>query len=79
MFYLDFKNLCVDELKGQLIEAKWNRDKLFKLSWSIGSIAGMLSESDERGFVISAIKELLNLCEKKSGKDNKACIASNIM
>jgi len=71
--------MCIGELKAQVQEARWNRDRLFKMSWSIGCLTDLLSETDERGFVISAIRELLTLCEKKSGKDNKACVASNIM
>ena len=34
---------------------------------------------DENKFVVSVIKELLNLCEKTSGKSNKALVAANIM
>lgn len=79
MFYTEFKLLCINELKQQLNENSWNRDRLFKMSWSIGCLTEVLNDQDERGFVISAIRELLTLCEKKSGKDNKACVASNIM
>lgn len=75
----EFKILCISELKQQLVEQQWNRDRLFKMSWSIGCLTEVLNDQDERGFVISAIRELLTLCEKKSGKDNKACVASNIM
>jgi len=38
-----------------------------------------LGESSERGFLIQVIKELLNLCELRRGKDNKAIVAANIM
>jgi len=79
MYYSEFKILCINELKQQLNEQHWNRDRLFKMSWSIGCLTEVLNDQDERGFVISAIRELLTLCEKKSGKDNKACVASNIM
>jgi exportin-1 len=34
---------------------------------------------DENKFVVSVIKELLNLCEKTSGKSNKALVAADIM
>jgi len=71
--------MCITELKSQLNEVNWNRDRLFKMSWSIGCLTEVLNDQDERGFVISAIRELLTLCERKSGKDNKACVASNIM
>jgi len=79
MYYSEFKMLCINELKAQLNENNWNRDRLFKMSWSIGCLTEVLNDQDERGFVISAIRELLTLCERKSGKDNKACVASNIM
>ena len=38
-----------------------------------------MSPEDENKFVVSIVKELLNLCEKTSGKNNKAHIASDIM
>jgi exportin-1 len=38
----------------------------------------MLPE-DENRFVVSVIKELLNLCEKTTGKNNKALVAADIM
>ena len=38
-----------------------------------------MSEDDENRFVVAVIKELLNLCEQKKGKDNKAIVAANIM
>ena len=34
---------------------------------------------DEKTFIISTIRTLLCLCENKSGKQNKAVVASNIM
>lgn len=33
----------------------------------------------EKGFLVTVIKDLLGLCESKSGKNNKAVVASNIM
>lgn len=38
-----------------------------------------MSVEEENKFVVSVIKELLNLCEKTSGKSNKALVAANIM
>lgn len=54
-------------------------DRLNKLCWALGSISGCLKPEDENKFVISVIKELLNLCEDTSGKGNKAQIATDIM
>jgi len=34
---------------------------------------------DENQFVVTVVKELLNLCEKKNGKSNKALVAADIM
>lgn len=50
-----------------------------QLCWAIGSISGAMHEEDEKRFLVTAIKDLLGLCEQKKGKDNKAIIASNIM
>ena len=38
-----------------------------------------MKEDDENKFVVTVIKELLNLCEETLGKDNKALIATDIM
>jgi exportin-1 len=34
---------------------------------------------EENKFVVTVIKELLNLCEKTQGKNNKALVAADIM
>lgn len=57
----------------------FNFDRLNKLCWALGSISGTMSVDEENTFVVSVVKELLNLCEKKQGKTNKALVASNIM
>jgi exportin-1 len=54
-------------------------ERLNKLCWAMGSISACMSEAQEIKFVVSVIKELLNLCEKSKGKGNKALIASDIM
>ncbi len=54
-------------------------DKLNKLCWALGSISGCMTQDDENKFVVTVIKELLNLCEKTSGKNNKALVAADIM
>lgn len=38
-----------------------------------------MDEQQENQFLVTVIRDLLNLCEKTRGKDNKAVIASNIM
>jgi len=57
----------------------FNFDNLNKLCWALGSISGCMIVEDENKFVVSVVKELLNLCEKTSGKSNKALVAANIM
>lgn len=52
---------------------------LNRLCWAIGSVSGTMDPDDESRFLVMVIKDLLDLCEKVSGKDNKAAIASNIM
>lgn len=54
-------------------------DVLSRLCWCLGSISGCMSENDESKFIVSVIKELLNLTERTSGKANKAQVATNIM
>ena len=49
------------------------------LCWAIGSISGSWQEEQESRFLVTVIRDLLNLCEVTRGKDNKAVIASNIM
>ena len=54
-------------------------DRLNKLCYALGSISGCMSSEEENKFVVTVIKELLNLCEKTLGKTNKALVASDIM
>lgn len=42
------------------------------------SMCGCREEQENR-FLVTVIRDLLNLCEITKGKDNKAVIASNIM
>jgi exportin-1 len=59
--------------------SEWSWNNLNTLCWAIGSISGALTETAEKTFLVKVIKDLLNLCEQKKGKDHKAVIASNIM
>ena len=58
-------------------ELSWSG--LNTLCWAIGSISGSMLEEQENRFLVTVIRDLLNLCEITRGKDNKAVIASNIM
>ena len=73
------EEIMTDLLRSQSNETQWNPNLLFSLCWSIGCIAGAMEESHEKRFVVVVIKQLLNLCELKKGKNNKAIVASNIM
>ncbi len=73
------EKIMLDLLLNQTIESEWNPSLLNSLCWSIGCITGAMEENHEKRFVIMVIKHLLNLCELKRGKTNKAIVASNIM
>jgi len=48
---------------------KFSFDSLNKLCWALGSISECMMEEEENKFVVIVIKELLNLVDKKRGKD----------
>ena len=62
---------------GSPTGARWA--PLNALCWAVGSIAGAMHEDAENRFLVTVIRDLLNLCEVTRGKDNKAVIAANIM
>ena len=57
----------------------WSWSSLNTLCWAVGSISGSMAEDQENRFLVTVIRDLLNLCEMTRGKDNKAVIAANIM
>jgi len=75
----DTQKIMLSKLDSQVNGKDWDRNKLNKLCWAIGSISLTMSEQEEKTFLVSIIRDLLGLCEQKKGKDNKAVIASNIM
>lgn len=77
--YADTERIMTNKLANQVNNTEWSWKSLNTLCWAIGSISGAMSEEDERRFLVTVIKDLLGLCEKKRGKDNKAIIAANIM
>jgi len=77
--YADTERIMTSKLANQVNNTEWSWKSLNTLCWAIGSISGAMSEEDERRFLVTVIKDLLGLCEKKRGKDNKAIIAANIM
>lgn len=77
--YADTERIMTSKLANQVNNTEWSWKSLNTLCWAIGSISGAMSEEDERRFLVTVIKDLLGLCERKRGKDNKAIIAANIM
>lgn len=73
------ENIMLSKLSAQIDNSEWSWHNLSTLCWAIGSISGAMGEEDERKFLVTVVKELLQLCEIKRGKDNKAVVASNIL
>ncbi|GMM55064.1 exportin [Maudiozyma humilis] len=76
---VDTEQIMVSKLGRQIDGSEWSWHNINTLSWAIGSISGTMSEDTEKRFVVTVIKDLLALTEKKRGKDNKAVVASDIM
>jgi len=77
--YDDTETIMLQKLSMQVDGTQWSWNNLNTLCWGIGSISGAMNEEEEKRFLVTVIKDLLGLCEKKRGKDNKAIVASNIM
>ncbi|KAF9919098.1 Karyopherin transporter [Lobosporangium transversale] len=80
--HLDCANteqIMTEKLMRQMDGSEWGWAKLNQLCWAVGSISGAMSEETEKRFLVTVIKDLLELCAVKPGKDNKAVVASNIM
>mmetsp|Transcript_16595 Transcript_16595/g.40875 ORF Transcript_16595/g.40875 Transcript_16595/m.40875 type:complete len:1055 (-) Transcript_16595:408-3572(-) len=75
----DTQNIMLMKLHRQVNGKEWTWNNLNTLCWAIGSITGALQETQEKTFLVRVIKDLLQMCENKKGKDHKAVIASNIM
>ncbi|RKP08205.1 Crm1-F1 [Thamnocephalis sphaerospora] len=76
---INMESIMLDKLAHQMDGSEWSWNNLNKLCWAVGSISGAMTEEVEKRFLVNVIKDLLNLCENKRGKDNKAVVASNIM
>ena len=75
----DTEAQMLEKLRLQLSGREWGWGALNRLCWAVGSISGSMVEDQENRFLVTVIRDLLNLCEITRGKDNKAVIASNIM
>nr|4HB3_C Chain C, Exportin-1 [Saccharomyces cerevisiae] len=76
---IDTEEIMISKLARQIDGSEWSWHNINTLSWAIGSISGTMSEDTEKRFVVTVIKDLLDLSVKKRGKDNKAVVASDIM
>ncbi len=76
---VDMQRTMIKKLHAQVEGPQWSHESLNTLCWSVGSISGALDEDRERKFLVQVIKDLLTMCDQKSGKNNKAVIAGNIM
>lgn len=76
---VDTEEIMINKLARQIDGSEWSWHNINTLCWAIGSISGTMYEETEKRFVVTVIKDLLALTEKKRGKDNKAVVASNIM
>jgi exportin-1 len=77
--FADTERIMTRKLQEQVNGINWSWNNLNTLCWAIGSISGAMDVRDEKRFLVTVIKDLLNLCENKKGKENKAVVASNIM
>lgn len=77
--YEDTETQMLQKLRLQMQGVHFQWQPLNTLCWAIGSISGSMQEDQENRFLVTVIRDLLNLCEMTRGKDNKAVIASNIM
>jgi len=75
----DTEKQMLDTLRMQINGRTDGWGALNRLCWAIGSVSGSMAEEQENRFLVTVIRDLLNLCEITRGKDNKAVIASNIM
>ncbi|CDO94795.1 unnamed protein product [Kluyveromyces dobzhanskii CBS 2104] len=76
---LDTEDIMLNKLDKIFDGSEWSWHNINTLCWAIGSISGTMDEETEKKFVVTIIKVLLDLTKIKSGKDNKAVVASDIM
>eukprot|EP01133_Synstelium_polycarpum_P003998 gene3998-4628_t len=73
------QSIMLEKLNLLVSGFEWSFAKINTLCWAIGSISGAQNKDQEKRFLVTVIKDLLELCQVKRGKDNKAAIASDIM
>ncbi|CAN3373860.1 hypothetical protein DIURU_004374 [Diutina rugosa] len=76
---VDTEEIMNTKLARQIDESEWSWNNINTLCWAIGSISGTMNEDMEKRFLVTVIRDLLQLTDQKRGKNNKAVVASNIM
>lgn len=61
------------------LKQQFSYELINKSCWAVGAISGSLGKNEEDRFFVAIIKELLNLCEFKESKGDKAILAANII
>ncbi|KAI5191445.1 exportin-1 [Nematocida minor] len=64
---------------SKLRSGPWTRERLNKVSWAAGSIAGTSTVIAEKEFLTQAIQTLLSMCEEATEEGNRAVVASCLM
>lgn len=52
----NMKGILQTKLERQLDGSEWSWDNINSLCWAIGSISGVLRESEEKAFLINVIR-----------------------
>jgi len=77
---LNTQEIMMASLQSQAENAQnFSKRNCSTLCWAIGSISGVQSEEQEKGFLVSVIRTLIAMCNNTRVKDHRAVIAGNIM
>lgn len=76
---VDTEEIMNTKLARQIDELEWLWNNINTLCWAIGLISGTMNEDMEKRFLVTVIRDLLQLTDQKRGKNNKAVVALNIM
>jgi exportin-1 len=76
----DMQNTMMTMLQTQVDNAQnFSKRNCSTLCWAIGSISGVQSEEQEKGFLVNVVRTLITMCNNTRVKDHRAVIAGNIM
>ena len=77
--WIFFKEILKYKLNKQFDGGEWSHENLNSLCWAVGALPGILPTAEEKSFLIYFLRNLLQMCDRKSKIASKAIIASNIM